>query len=322
MEKLRPVLAFLAKQWKKYVLALFLTVIFVVLMFPLNDVSDLVTTQVYKNSGNRVYLQFQDLNLDFFPSPGIEMTEISLEALPMPPLAIRRLEVRPSLMGLITQRIDASATAEGIFRGDIQASIKPGRRLENGAMTQAISVNAERLNLADVKKLLPVPVNFRGMLNLKAEGQVDPTFTNQPDVTVDLNSQSFELLPSTVDTMMGPLAVPELKLGKMAIKGRLSAGAFVIEDGQIGQSNDDLNGSIKGRMGLEMRMMPNGAVIPVATNYEFNVNLFAKKSFEDRASMFMLLIQNHRQPEGDGGRYRFTLTGNAQSQQFQFNPAR
>lgn len=322
MDKLRPVLAFLLRHWKKYLLAVFLTAVFVVLMFPLNDVSDLVTTQVYQASGNKVYLQFEELNLDFLPAPGLEMAQISLEAAPLPPLAIRRLEVRPSLFGLLMQKLDASATAEGIFRGDIQASIKPGRKAENGAPTHAIRVNAERLNLAEVKKLVPAPVNFRGILNLNADGQVDPSFSNQPDITVDLSSQNFELLPSTVETMMGPLAVPELKLGRLNLKGRLSAGSFIIEEGQLGQPNDELNGTIRGRLGLEMRLVGNGMVVPIATSYEFNVNLVAKKSFEDRASMFLLLIQNHRQPEADGGRYRFTLTGNAQTQQFQFNPAR
>ncbi|MBX3018042.1 MAG: type II secretion system protein GspN [Bdellovibrionaceae bacterium] len=322
MEQLRPLLVFLARQWKKYVVAIFLTAVFIVLMFPLNDVGDLVTTQVYKGTGNKVYLQFEDLNLDFLPSPGLEMSQISLEASPLPPLAIRRLEVRPSLFGLLMQKIDASATAEGIFRGDIRASIKPGRKMENGAASHAITLNAERLSLAEVKKLVPAPVNFRGVLNLNADGQIDPSFTNQPDVTIDLNSQNFELLPSTVETMMGPLSVPELKLGRLNLKGRLSAGSFVIEDGQLGQPNDELTGTVKGRLGLEMRLVGNGMVVPVATNYEFNVNLVAKKSFEDRASMFLLLIQNHRQPEADGGRYRFTLTGDARSQQFQFNPAR
>lgn len=322
MERLRPVLKFLLRQWKKYVLALFLTAIFIVLMFPLNDVGDLVTTQVYRATGNQVYLQFEELNLDFLPSPGLAMGQISLEASPLPPLSIRRLEVHPSLFGLIMQKLDASATAEGIFRGDIQASVKPGRKMENGAPSHAVNVNARGLNLADIKKMVPAPINFRGSLDLDADGVVDPTFSNQPDITLSLDSKNFELLPSTVETALGPLAVPELRLSRVSLKGRLSAGSFVIEDGQLGGPGDELNGTIKGRLGLEMRLMGPGRVVPVATNYEFNVNLFAKKSFEDRASMFLLLIQNHRQPEADGGRYRFTLTGNALSQQFQFNPAR
>lgn len=321
MDKVKAVLGAIFRHWGKILLTVLLTIVFVVAMFPLNDVNDLVTNQVYRGTGNKVYLQFEELNMALFPSPGLAMGQISLEASPLPPISIRRLELRPSLLGLLLQRIEAEAKAEGIFRGDITASVKPGKKMENGAITQAVSVEAVNLNLAEIRKVAQLPVQARGTLGLTADGHVDLSFSNQPDITLDLTSNSFELMPSTVETPLGPLSVPELKLGKLQLRGRLSAGQMVIEDGQIGTSTDELNGTLKGRLGLEMRMI-NGIVVPIATNYEFNVNLSAKKSFEERASMFLLLIQNHRQPEGENGRYKFTLIGNAQTQQFNFAPPR
>lgn len=322
MEHIKNLLRLIARNWFKIVSTVVLTIAFVIMMFPLNEVSDLVTTQVYKGTGSQVYLQFEELELGFLPSPGLAMGQISLEVAPLPPLLLRRLEVKPSLLGLLLQRIDAEATAEGLFRGDVKASVKPGRKMENGAATQAVQLQATNINLSDASKFAGLPVQFRGKLGLNLDGIIDPSFSNQPDITLDLQTSAFELMPTTINSPMGPVAVPEIKLGRLNLKGRLSAGQFLIEDGKFGQEGDEVSGTVKGRMGLELRLLGNGSVVPVATNYEFNIDMGAKKSFEDRAQLLLILIQNHRQPEADGGRYRFTLTGNAQTQQFNFTNAR
>lgn len=321
MEKIKGLFGIIWRAKLKIIATLVLTGVFIVVLFPLNDINDFVTSEVAKQTGNQVYVQFDNINLSLIPSPGLALDALSLQAGPMPPLSIRRLEVHPSLMGLLLQKIDARASAQGLFRGQVEATIKPGKKYENGAIAQAITLKAERVNLADLRQFASLPVSIRGQVNLNADGVLDMAFTNQPDVTVDLQSPSFELEPSTIDTMMGPLSLPALKMGRLQIKGRLSAGQFVIEDGVFGKEGDEVAGSIKGKMGLEMRNL-GGRILPVPSTYEFQVDLAAKKSFEDRSKLFLMLIEQHRKPEGENGRYRFVVTGNAMTQQFNFSPAR
>lgn len=306
-----------ANKWR-ILLTLLLVPVFVILLFPTDDVGDLVTTEVGKATHNQVYLQFNHMNLSFLPQPGVSFDDFSVETAQMPPLSIRRLEVNPSLMGLLLRKIDVSASAEGIFRGDVKVSVRPGRKLENGAQTQSLNIQAERVSLGDLRQFAGLPVQLRGQLNLSAEGQIDPSFSTQPDITLNLQSPNFELQPSSVETLMGPLTLPDLKLGQLQLKGRLSAGQFLIEEGVFGRPGDDLVGNIKGTLSLEMRNL-GGRIQPVATNYEFRIDMTAKKAFEDRSRLFLMLIEGHRQPEGDGGRYRFVLRGNASAGQFNFS---
>lgn len=321
MDQVRALFRILWSQKLRILAALILIPLFIVVLFPVDDVSDLVTREVAKATHNQVYVTFEHMDLSFLPSPGVAFEQFSLETGPLPPLSIRKLELNPSLMGLLLQKIDASATAEGLFRGNVKVSIKPGKKLENGVTADNIQLQADNLNLNDLRQFAGLPIAIKGQISAKADGQIDMTFASQPDVTIDLTSPQFELSPSTVETMMGPLTLPELKLGKLLVKGRLSGGKFEIFDGVIGKEGDDLVGTIKGTMALEMRNM-GGRVMPLATNYEFQVDLTAKKNFEERSKMFLMLIESHRQAEGENGRYRFRISGNAQTQQFSFSPLR
>lgn len=321
MEHLRNVGRFVWSIKGKLIIAVLLIPVFLIYLFPVDDVSDLVTKQVAQVTSNQIYVSFDHMDLGFFPTPSFGFDRFSLEAGPLPPLSIRRLDVNPSLMGLLLGKPDASMTAQGLFRGDVTASIKPGKKLENGAITQKINIEAQRLNLQEIRQFANLPVKLRGSINFKGEGDIEPAFTAQPDVTLDVNSPSFELQPTSVETLMGPIVLPGLKLGRLSIKGRLSAGQFLIEEGAFGKQGDDLYGTVKGRINVEIRNL-GGRIIPVASTYELRFDFAAKDSFEKRAETLLMLVSSHRTPEAGQGRYRFLLTGDARSQQFNFAPLR
>ena len=75
---------------------------------------------------------------------------------------------------------------------------------------------------------------------------VDLTFAEQPDLDLVVKVNRFEMPPSNVNTQMGPISVPEMKLSNVELKGKLSAGRFVIENAKIGNPGDDLQGTLKG----------------------------------------------------------------------------
>ena len=51
----------------KFVVLLFSTVVFAFILFPFDDLSDLVSTQVSKATSGRVYVQFDHMNLSLLP---------------------------------------------------------------------------------------------------------------------------------------------------------------------------------------------------------------------------------------------------------------
>lgn len=321
MNNIRPILAWLWQQKWKGLIVLLLIPVFGLILFPMRDLSDLVTSQVSSATRNQVYVQFDEMGLRLFPDLGLSFDKFSVETQALPPLSVQKLSVSPSIMSVITQKPAGSVFAEGIFRGEASLSLKPGKKLENGAQTQAITLKADRIQLADLRQFLSLPVMLRGSTSFSADGTVDLALTAQPDITFDLQSGQLEMTSSVLNLPLGPVVLPDLAVSRLSVKGRLSAGQLLIEDAQLGKAGDEIHGKISGQLAIDFRNM-GGNIIPMQGAYSYKVDLWAAQGFEERAKFFLALVDQHKVPEGQGHRYRFTLTGDARTGQFNVNPLR
>lgn len=283
------------------------TGVFLLILFPMNDLGDLVSSQVARLSGNRVFLQFEELKMSLLPSPGVKVEQVFVEAQGVPGISAQEIRFTPSVGGLIAQKPYGSINATGLFKGDVQISVKSGSRTENGLERQKIDIKAQRLNLQDLREVARLPVMMKGKLDLESSALVDLSFTEQPDMDINLSISQFELPPSNVMTPMGPLTMPDLKLSAVEIKGRLAAGKLIIENGQIGKEGDELRGSITGNLDISL-VNTGGNINPVLGGYMFNVNLRAKRNFQDRAALFLSFIDAYKTVTPDGAEYKFKVS--------------
>ncbi len=272
-------------------------------------------------TGNQVYVQFDEMGIKLVPDLGLRLDKFSLETPFFPPLNIQKLVASPSVMGLLLQKPAGNLVAEGLFRGDASISVRPGRKAENGSPTQALTLKAEKLQLQELKTFFGLPVNLKGPISVNADGTVDLTMTNQPDVTFDGQTGRLEMGSSVINLPLGPVVLPELTLSRVTMKGRLSAGQLLIEDVQIGKEGDELVGKVSGQFNLELKNM-NGQIFPVQGAYNYKIDLWANQAFEERAKFFLAIIDSHKVAEGPGHRYRFSLSGNAQTGQFKVDALR
>lgn len=279
------------------------TVIFLLVLFPMNDLGDLVSSQVARLTHNKVFLQFEELKMSLFPAPGMKVEQVFVET---QDLGVSAQEIRfaPSVTGLIGQKPYGTVDAKGLFKGDVYVNVSSGGRTENGVERQKVEIKAQRLSLQELPHL---PVVMKGKVNLDSTALVDLTFTEQPDVDVALNISQFELPPSNVNTPMGPLPMPDLKLAAIEIKGRLAGGKLIIENGQIGKEGDELRGTITGNMDLSL-MNAGGNINPVLGGYTFNIDLRLKNSFINRASGFLILVDQFKTATPDGAQYKFKVS--------------
>jgi hypothetical protein len=221
-------------------------------------------------------------------------------------ISMNEIEISPSIGSLISQKPAGTLTAKGIFRGDVEIEIKPGKRTEAGAQTQVLSLRAQSLSLAEINKIAELPIMLKGKLNLTTSGMADPTFVDQPDFDLEMHIDQLDLPSSTVNTMMGPLNLPDLKLSSVELKGRLSAGRFNIEKGNIGKEGDELFGTIKGGMSLVIQNQ-GGNIRPILGAYDLSLDLSIKKSFQDKAALFLSFLDAYKSPLTDGARYQFRV---------------
>lgn len=307
MEQLRQLLDLIRKGKGKIFVMILSSLVFLFFLFPFDDLSDLISSQVSKLSGNSVYLQFERLKMSLFPQPGVQMDQVYIESLSTPALSAQELVITPSVSGLIQQKPYGHISAKGLLKGDVDLQVGKGPRTENGLERHRIEVKANKVSLHDLRELANLPVLLKGQLNLETTALADLSFQEQPEIEVDMTISKFELPPSNVNTPMGPLTLPDLKLTAVELKGRLAAGRFVIESGTIGKPNDELYGTIKGNIGLNI-LNRGGAFSPQVGAYNFEIDLKARRSFQDRAALFLGFIDSYKTPTNEGAQYKFKLS--------------
>lgn len=290
----------------KFVLMIFSALIFAFLLFPFDDLGDLVTAQVAKLTGNQIYIQFDRMNVGVI-DPGLQLSNVYLEAANMPPLSAHELTFTPSIMSLINKKPAGSLSAKGLFKGNIEVSLKPGGKSENGVEKQKIQLSAQKLALADLRELANLPIALKGQLNVTSSATADLGLQEQPDMDLSLKVDKFELPSGNVNTMMGPLALPEVKLTSLELKGRLSSGRFQIEDCSIGKEGDELRGTIKGGIALQLKMT-EGLITPLIGAYDFTIDLNVKRGLQDRAALFLSFLDQYKTPTNDGAHFQFRVS--------------
>lgn len=308
MEHVKSFLKWLFRHKGKYLVAILSAILFFLILFPLGDLSDLVSSQVSKLTANQVFLQFQDLRMSLFPNAGVAFDDLFLEARGFPPIKSKELVFTPSVSSLIFQKPAGSVVAKGFLHGEVEASLGPGKKSDNGTDRQHITVKAHSISLAELVDLANLPLQLNGSAQLESDAQVDLSLQEQPEIELLLKLDRLQLPTSNLQTAMGPLTLPELKLSSVELKGRLSAGRFIIETGQIGKDSDEIRGSIKGNISIDLKSK-NGTVTPIFGAYQFDVDLHVKRNFQDKASLFLTFIDQYKNPTSDGAQFKFKVSG-------------
>lgn len=307
MELFRQLFRVIKNGKGKIFLMIFSSFVFLFVLFPFDDLSDLISSLVSKVTNNAVYVQFERLKMSLFPQPGVEMDQVYIESIRTPALSAQELVITPSIRGLIQQKPFGHVSAKGLLKGDVDLEVGKGARSDNGVERHRIEVTAKKVALHDLRELANLPVLLKGQLNLQTTALADLTFQEQPDVDIDLTISKFELPPANVETAMGPLTLPDLKLSTVELKGRLAAGRFIIETGTIGKPGDEVYGTIKGNIGLNIVNQGGGFSKQIGA-YDFQIDLNTKRSFQERAALFLSFVDSYKTPTTEGAQYKFKVT--------------
>lgn len=295
----------LTHKWKIVSTVLF-TVVFLFLLFPFKDLNDFISTQVSKITNKAVYFQFEDLSLNPITA-SVTLEKAIVETAALDGLTMDQVSVRPSILALIKKQPGGHLRIDGLLGGNLDVTIAPGEKLESGLFKSNVDLAADQVSLKKVHETFKLSIPITGSLNVTTKLTADLTFTEQPDGEINFSISNFEL-PSTNVNLgeMGNLNLPEIKMKKIDVKGRLNNGKMIIENAQLGQPSDDFFGTIKGDVGV--RFVNNGGQIsPVLSDYSLSIDLAAKPAFKDRASFFLSFLDTYKKEDIGITRYRFKL---------------
>ncbi len=285
------------------------TIFFLVVLFPLNDLNDLITSQISTLTNRKVFVQFESMTVSPL-GPKLTLEKVFVESSDFPTVTSDLLSLNPSLMSLISRQPEGSVTAQGLFKGEVQISVSSTSKSEAGANRSKIELQAKDLNLKDIRDFTNLPVPLLGKLNVSSTALADLTLTEQPEMDLSVTISPFEMPSSSIDTpATGPILLPTLKFSSVEMKGKLAGGKFTIESAKIGTVKDEFYGDIKGDFGLTLRN-ENNVVRPIFGAYNLDINLNAKTAFYQRANFFFLVIADKYKTEvPDGVQFKFKVSG-------------
>lgn len=294
----------------KIFLTFFSAFVFALFIFPYDDLSEVVSAKVSELTNDQVFLQFDRLGFQLFPLPALAVENVAVESHFFPSLQASRISLAPSIMGFLTARPGFNAGAHDVWGGNIDVELQSGKKLDNEAIEQNIRLEVERVNLAKMNESIELPLKLQGSLSGDVALKLDPSFTNQPNGEISVNANELRFPSGTIAIPnLGPLMIPGLSWKKISLEGRLTAGKFSIEKGEIGSANDLLNGSIKGEIEVKIERTNAGQLGSSFGAYSLNVDLNVSDKLDKDLGLFMALAGKYKTATTSGSRLKFKISG-------------
>jgi type II secretion system protein N len=314
-----------------------LTVLFLLLIFPFQDLNDFISNKVLEFTNNQVFLQFDDMGIN--PLMGsISLEKVKVDSNVVENLTVDELTATPHLMGLLQRHPAARVVASGIFGGSLDIDVSPGTQAKSEVSVTEIKVASESLSIKEALRAFNIGLPLDGALTLQLRADVEglvPTeegkppagMSKLPNGELQATVQKFEFSSSPINVPgWGPLIMPELKIQKIDAKARLQDGKLSLESVQIGSEKDDLSGTISGELNVSIPVRDDRPGVPqqplIINNYDLSFDLLAKPDFVGRAQVFLNLIDQYKQNDARGTRYRFRMAASSPGAPPQFSPLR
>lgn len=326
---MKPVLDFLTNVVRFHKLKIAATLgfaaVFFVLLFPYDDLGNLLTTTIYNGSGQQVYVHAQDLELGVLPVPGIQANDVNIEpgarGTPFTPLHFDSLSIRPMLMALLTLRGGASLEASGLFGGVASLSAKTVSTLFS-AQQGAFEITDLALQDLSISSILAYAIganpSFKigGRVNAASSSlRIDPTSKEPLAGDLGLTLENV-VLPTTIPIPnFGEFQdMPQVKIQKADFRTQLANNKLRITQGNLGVADrDPISGRILGE--VDIRPGPGGGFVPGQFNIcvEINVTQSFYDALAKRLGSAIDLIKSgtegFRRRDEQGIKYGFTATG-------------
>ncbi|MCB0347814.1 MAG: type II secretion system protein GspN [Bdellovibrionales bacterium] len=302
------------EQLKKY-LGIFLKIVlpcfivFSFLLFPINDLSGIISQKISQATQNQLSLEFSKIHLNFLPKPALELEKVSLSTPQFSTIKMASLQIAPSILGLITLKPGVTLYGEDVFGGNLDFSLRSGGSNGKSGTKQVVQASAQNIALDEVLTFLNLGIKGSGNLQLNLDSNLDPAGTDT-EAEVKLDSRDINLPENNIPTQIGAVTLPPAKISILQLEGNLKKNKFKISRGSIGKDGDTIIGSIEGTIDMRVAAGPQGPQI-VPTGYDLILRLRLKNNFLD-AFALKPVIENYRTSQ-TGSESVFNLSLSASS---------
>lgn len=285
-------------------------------LFPYSDLRSVIATRVSTAMGDGFAIDFDHVALAAGSPIGLELQNFEFNGPGLPPLAADRLVAQPSLLAALTRSAAGSIEADGLFKGNVTASLESGKKMKVGNR-QEIKTNLTGVQLAAVTDALRragiMGFTVQGTLDTTGTASIDPNFEEQPEADLVIQGKTISIPSVSVPIPnMGPVQTPSLQLGQVAFKGKMNDGKIQIEDFTFGQGKDSLTGRIRGELGLMVQKTDGQRVQANPGAFDLKIELTVSKALNDAmtktgAGLALVFIEKFKKFSGDTLKYAFRV---------------
>src|SRR6185312_12330747 len=117
---LNPIFYVFRQKKKMIIFTILSTVVFFVLIFPYDDLSDLVMAKAAEQG---VFLDFDNMGLSLFP-PSLHLNKVTVDTAMLPTVNAGEIYLAPNIMGILTLSPGFSASMEDFLKGSLSVDYR------------------------------------------------------------------------------------------------------------------------------------------------------------------------------------------------------
>lgn len=287
-------------------------------LFPYSDLRSVVATTLSRAMGDGTVIDFEHIDLGLGFPVALQLENFEFIGPGLPPINADRLTARPSFASIFTRSPAGSIEAEGLFKGNVSASLSRGQKIKDGGYFQDVKADIVGLQLTSLTEALRrigmMSFNIQGAVDTNANLSVDPLFDQQPNGDVYLQAKSISIPSVSVPIPnMGPIQTPSLQLGRIELKGKMNDGKVQIEDFSFGQAKDALTGRVRGELELSLRKQDDGQRLQlVPGTLDLRVELSISKPLMDGMTrsgvgLALMMVEKYKSVANETTKYAFRV---------------
>jgi len=267
------------KKFWNVLLCIGIYLLFVLLLFPFQNLRGKLFDTVYKNS--RITLQSDDMGIALLGWPGVTLYNADV-SVPMQggPLNIlsEKLTARIGIGGLFPFVPVVSVFFQQLSGGgNFYAKIKKAKT-SFSAVLELDGVNLNQFEFASFSDL-------KGKLDGDGDLFIDKADPTKSSGYLDFTASGFTLPPQNYP---GILALPELKFGSLLAKVTINNGVANFNNVKLGDAKSDIQGELTGELKLAKKFDQT------RVNVRFKVKLSDKIKKSSDAATLVSLLKNHQ----------------------------
>ncbi|MBT4760615.1 MAG: type II secretion system protein GspN [Bdellovibrionaceae bacterium] len=310
-------LKFIKTNFKNFLLFILSTVVLIALLFPYDDLSDFISAQVAKATGNKFFVQMEGIGIGLLPGPAIQLNNFSIESSSFPRLTSDDLSIAPNFLTLLMGKAGGTISASNLYQSDLELNFTQGDSVETKSEDFKLKymldgeLNIEGLSLNKLKEATSLPIDIDGKLSVNINFNIDPNFTIQPNGEFQITSSKVSIPSPTIPIPNFAITLPNLNFSYLKAKGRIVDSEIIIEEALIGDSKDPMYIKLKGKIGLKLKQSRLG-IKPIFSSYEAKVLFNIHKDLRPQL-IFMTFIDGYKAgpKQADRENFQVKLTGSS-----------